>query len=101
MVFGDSNSFRPERGKTSWPKLLKDKDPLHLNVLNESCDGRTTRYDRGELNSLGVIGNKLTAHTPLDNVVVMLGTNDVKIKYGPPSPVEIAEGMMGIIRRRC
>jgi hypothetical protein len=25
MVYGDFNSFRPERGRTSWPKLLEDK----------------------------------------------------------------------------
>jgi lysophospholipase L1-like esterase len=93
MVFGDSNSFRPEASQTSWPKLLENKDPLHLNVLNESCDGRTTRYDIGECNGLRVIGQKLTAHKPMDYVVVMLGTNDVKKKYGPPPVSEIVEGM--------
>jgi lysophospholipase L1-like esterase len=98
MVFGDSNSFRPEPGKTSWPKLLEDKDPLYLNIFNKSCDGRTTRYDIGERNSINVIGKKLTSHSPLDYVVVMLGTNDVKNKYGPPSPAEIAEGMRQLIK---
>ena len=97
MVFGDSNSFRPGASKTSWPELLEDKDPLHLNVFNESCDGRTTRYDIGELNGLSVIGKKLIAHAPLSYVVVMLGTNDVKNKYGPPSPAEIVEGMSQIL----
>ena len=97
MVFGDSNAFRPGDGKTSWPKLLEDKDPFHLNVFNESCDGRTTRYDSGECNGLSVIGKKLTEHPPFDYVVVMLGTNDVKTKYGPQSPAEIAEGMSRIL----
>jgi len=97
MIFGDSNSFRPGHGKKSWPKLLEDKDPLHLNIFNESCDGRTTRYDRGECNGFNVIREKLTAHAPLDYVLIMLGTNDVKNKYGPPSPAKIAEGMSRII----
>ena len=97
MVFGDSNAFRPGHGKKSWPKLLEDKDPFHLNVFNESCDGRTTRYDTGERNGLCVIGKKLAAHTPLGYIVVMLGTNDVKNKYGLPSPSEIAEGMSRIL----
>ncbi|MDB4442849.1 GDSL-type esterase/lipase family protein, partial [bacterium] len=97
MVFGDSNSFRPEQSETSWPKLLKDKDPHHLNVFNESYDGRTTRYDLGERNGLSVIGKKLTAQTPLDYVFVMLGTNDVKSKYGPPSTTEIVDGMRQIL----
>ena len=88
MVFGDSNAFRPGRSETSWPKLLEARDPRYLNIFNESCDGRTTRYDIGECNSINVIGKKLTSHSPLDYVVVMLGTNDVKNKYGPPSSAD-------------
>jgi len=97
MVFGDSNAFRPGHGKKSWPKLFEDKDPLHFTIFNESYDGRTTRYDSGECNGLGVINNKLTDHAPLDYIVVMLGTNDLKNKYGPPRPAEIAEGMSRIL----
>ena len=97
MVFGDSNAYRPASSKKSWPKLLEAKDPLHLKVFNESCDGRTTRFDIGECNGFSVIAEKITAHEPLDYVIVMLGTNDVKNKYGPPSPIEIAEGMSRIL----
>jgi lysophospholipase L1-like esterase len=97
MVFGDSNSFRPEQSKTSWPKLFENKDPRHFKVFNDSHDGRTTSYDFGELNGLSVINKKLTAYKPLDFVFVMLGTNDVKSKYGPPSPAEIADGMRQIM----
>ena len=97
MVFGDSNAYRPGSNKKSWPKLLEAQDSIHLNVFNESCDGRTTRYDIGECNGLSVIAEKLTAHEPLDYVIVILGTNDVKNKYGPPSPAGIAEGMSRII----
>jgi lysophospholipase L1-like esterase len=97
MVFGDSNSFRPGHDKESWPKLFEDKDPFHFTIFNESYDGRTTRYDSGECNGLGVINKKLMAHAPLDYVIVMLGTNDVKNKYGPPSPAEIADGMSRIL----
>ena len=97
MVFGDSNAYRPGNNKKSWPTLLEAKDPLYLNVFNESCDGRTTRYDSGECNGLSAISEKLTAHEPLDYVVVMLGTNDVKKKYGPPSPAKITEGISRIL----
>lgn len=93
MIFGDSNAFRPDGGNTCWAALLESKDPVHLHLFNESCDGRTTRYDIGERNGLGVIGSKLTFYAPLDYVIVMLGTNDVKGKYGPPSAAEIAGGM--------
>lgn len=97
MVFGDSNAYRPGGSKKSWPKLLEVKHKSQVKVYNESCDGRTTRYDIGEFNGLSVIAEKLMVYRPLDYVVVMLGTNDVKKKYGPPSPVDIAEGMSRII----
>jgi len=54
MVFGDSNSFRPDGRKMCWPALLENKGSLHLRVFNESCDGRTTKYDNGERNGLNV-----------------------------------------------
>ena len=97
MIFGDSNAYRPANSKKTWPKLLEAKNPDHLNVFNESCDGRTTKYDFGERNGLCVIGEKLASHNPLDYIVVLLGTNDVKNNYGPPGPEEIAEGMNRIL----
>ena len=97
MIFGDSNAYRPGDNKEAWPKLLEAKDSIHFNVFNESCDGRTTRYDIGECNGLSVITEKLSIHEPLEYVIVMLGTNDLKNKYGPPSPAGIAEGMSRII----
>lgn len=97
LVFGDSNASRPDGNNACWPALLEDKDPLHLKVFNESCDGRTTRFDIGEFNGLGVIASKLAFHGPLDYVIGMLGTNDVKGKYGPPSATEIVDGMRQIL----
>ena len=44
-----------------------------------------------------MIANKLKIHSPLDYVIVMLGTNDLKSKYGPPSPSDIADGMRQIL----
>ncbi|MBE9516798.1 MAG: hypothetical protein IME93_07445 [Proteobacteria bacterium] len=97
MVFGDSNASRPDGNRTCWPALIEDKGPLNINVFNESCDGRTTKYDIGERNGLSVIASKLTIHAPLDYVIVMLGTNDVKIRYGPPNAAEIANGIRQVI----
>jgi len=97
MVFGDSNAFRPDGGNTCWAALLEDRDPVHLCVFNESCDGRTTQYDTGERNGLSVIGDKLTLHAPLDYIIIMLGTNDVKSQYGPPSAADVADGIRQIL----
>ena len=97
MAFGDSNTFLPDGGNTRWTVLLEDKAPGHFDVFNEGCDGRTTQYDTGERNGLGVIGNNLAGHAPLDYVILMLGTNDVKSQYGPPSADDIADGMIQIL----
>ena len=97
MVFGDSNAFRPGGGNTCWAALLEDRDPVHLCVFNESCDGRTTQYDTGERNGLSVIGDRLTLHAPLDYVIIMLGTNDLKSQYGPPGAADVADGIHQIL----
>ena len=97
MVFGDSNAFRPDGNNMCWPALLEDKDSLRLNVINESYNGRTTCYDSDECHGLSIIGREIRRHAPLDYVIVMLGTNDVKKKYGPPGAAEIADSMLRII----
>jgi len=97
MVFGDSNAFRPDGNNMCWPALLENKDSLRLNVINESYDGRTTCYDSDERHGLSIIGRKIRRHAPLDYVIVMLGTNDVKKQYGPPGASEIADGMLRIL----
>ncbi len=97
MVFGDSNSLRPEAKGPSWPSLLETKAGGSFQVINESYEGRTTRYDRGERNGLNMITKKLSAHRPLDLVIIMLGTNDLKAQYGPPSAKEVAKGIGDII----
>ncbi|MFH1932393.1 MAG: GDSL-type esterase/lipase family protein [Pseudomonadota bacterium] len=96
MTFGDSNTFRAERGDTTWTVHLESKAPGRITVFNEGCNGRTTQYDSGERNGLSIIEDKLIAHAPVDYVIVMLGTNDVKSMYGPPSAAKIADGMRKI-----
>ena len=97
MVIGDSNAFRPAGNDACWPALLEKKNPQHLKVFNESCDGRTACHDIGDHNALTIIGNKLKIHLPLDYVIVMLGTNDVKTKYGLPGTSDIGDGMRQVI----
>ncbi len=96
MVFGDSNTYRPDGSDTRWTMLLKGKNPVDLNIFTEGCDGRTTIFDYGECNGIEAIKKKLSLYLPLDYVFVMLGTNDVKNKYGPPNVADIASGMSQI-----
>ncbi len=46
---------------------------------------------------VNVIRNKLKANCPLDYVIIMLGTNDVKNIYGPPGISDISDGMSKIL----
>jgi lysophospholipase L1-like esterase len=98
MVFGDSNAYRPANGGDCWPAMLQRLSGETLWVINESCDGRTTRYDTGECNGLKVIENKIKGAGPLDGIILALGTNDIKSKYGPPDAADIVEGIEKIIQ---
>jgi lysophospholipase L1-like esterase len=62
-------------------------------VVEEGLNGRTTcREDPFEdRNGLRQILPILRSHKPLDLVIVMLGTNDLKRRFNP-GPHEIAEG---------
>ena len=91
MVYGDSNSFRPGGGRKSWPGILQNKNRSLLKVFNESCDGRTIGHDTGQYNGLADIRFRLDAYTSLDYIMIMLGTNDLKVEYGPPTPLEIIQ----------
>jgi lysophospholipase L1-like esterase len=99
MVFGDSNAYRPGNGRDSWPEMLQRLSGKTLCVINESCDGRTTHYDTGERNGLKVIVKKIRRAVPLDCIMLALGTNDVKSKYGPPDVSHVVEGIDNIIQK--
>jgi len=97
MIFGDSNSCRADRKGLSWPAMLEGIASGYLHVLNESYEGRTTQYDQGERNGVNVIKQKLVSHLAFDYIIIMLGTNDLKICYGRPSEKDIARGVREII----
>jgi lysophospholipase L1-like esterase len=69
-------------------------------VDEEGLCGRTTcREDpvEGDLNGLRQVGPILGSHRPLDLVVVMLGTNDLKTRFSP-CPYDIAQGAARVVR---
>lgn len=53
-----------------------------VHVLSEALGGRTTAYDdhgaAADRNGVRVLPTLLASHTPLDLVIIMLGTNDLK-----------------------
>ena len=75
LCFGDSNTYgyKPDKsGRFSWgvrwTSILAEKFGRDVNVIEEGLCGRTTIFDE--------------SHTPLDLIIIMLGTNDCKTVYG-------------------
>jgi lysophospholipase L1-like esterase len=69
-------------------------------VDEEGLCGRTScREDpvEGDMNGLRQIVPVLESHRPLDVVALMLGTNDLKIRYSP-CPGDIARGVGRVVR---
>jgi len=76
----------------------RDSEPPYW-VVEEGLNGRTTcREDpvEGDKNGLRQLVPILESHKPIDIVVVMLGTNDLKIRYNP-CPYDIARGAARIV----
>jgi lysophospholipase L1-like esterase len=95
MLFGDSNTHGtkplPDLGASErfgrlerWPGLVRAHLP-DWEVIEEGHPGRTTVHDDpvegAHRNGLTVLPALLESHRPLDLVVVMLGTNDLKERF--------------------
>jgi lysophospholipase L1-like esterase len=106
LCFGDSNTFGtlPMSGPDDvrrlgpgerWPGILRARLGHSLAVVEEGLPGRTTVFDdpvEGEnRNGRRLLAALIESHWPLDAVIVMLGTNDLKARFGVP-PSDIARG---------
>ncbi|MBP1845968.1 lysophospholipase L1-like esterase [Rhizobium petrolearium] len=65
-----------------WPSVLAAALGPSVNVVAEGLGGRTTAYDDGlgdcDRNGARLLPTILHTHGPLDLVIIMLGTNDMK-----------------------
>ncbi len=65
-----------------WPSVLQAVLGSEVNVIAEGLNGRTTGYDDHladcERNGVKTLPTVLHSHMPLDLVILMLGTNDMK-----------------------
>jgi len=99
MVYGDSNSYgwmTDAQGKVNrypadirWPDKMGAILGNDYEVIVEALGGRTTNVDSPlgtgpgvvhgvSMNGAGYLPAALASHTPLDLVIIMLGTNDLK-----------------------
>lgn len=112
LCFGDSNTwgFVPESISepfprrhpvgVRWTSLLAQHLGDKFRVIEEGQNGRTTVHDdplNVARNGKDYLPACLESHKPIDIVVMMLGTNDLKSLYNLP-PGEIANGA-GILAR--
>jgi lysophospholipase L1-like esterase len=89
LCFGDSltwgyNPDGPDRHAFAdrWPSVLAAALGDSVNVIAEGLNGRTTGYDDHladcDRNGVKTLPTVLHTHMPVDLVIIMLGTNDMK-----------------------
>ena len=91
LCYGDSNTwgnipnsdFRYPRS-VRWPSVLQTLLGDDYEVISEGLCGRTLKSEiaNPEKNGINYILPCILSHEPLDFVVIMLASNDVKDKYG-------------------
>lgn len=99
MCFGDSNTwgFPPAGGPrydraTRWPGVLQQELGDGYYVIEEGLCGRTTVWDdpvEGGKNGLTQLVPLIHSHMPLDLLIIMLGTNDLKNRFSV-SPMDVS-----------
>ena len=78
-----------------WTCLLQKALGAEYLVIEEGLSGRTCVYDDPDMDSvnlLPVLHALLNSHEPLDLLILMLGTNDTKVKFNTDAR-KIAKGM--------
>jgi len=91
LCYGDSNTwgydpatrtrFPPE---VRWTGILASRLGAEYRVVEEGLNGRTTRWDdpiETGRNGLTYLRPCIESHQPLDVIVIMLGTNDLKSRF--------------------
>ena len=100
LCFGDSNTFgtNPSGGRWDlherWPSVLQDELGTNYSVIEEGLGGRITVMEdalEGDKCGKRHLPVLLRSHRPLDLVIIMLGTNDMKHRFNM-LPVDIAKG---------
>ena len=107
LCFGDSNTwgYMPTGGRyddeTRWPMRMQRVLGEKYTVIEEGLNGRTTVFDDpvegGYKSGAAYLPVCLMSHNPLDAVVIMLGSNDTKQRFGMNAKT-IGEGVMQLVR---
>lgn len=106
LCFGDSNTWGYDAitggrfdDNTRWTGILSKELKENYTIIEEGLNGRTTVFDdplNEGLNSIKYIYPCLMSHKPIDTLIIMLGTNDVKERFSA-TPKNIADGLTRLI----
>lgn len=107
LCFGDSNTWGYDPAtaerfdeQTRWTGVLQAALGNEYTVIEEGLNGRTTVWNdpiEGYKNGHDYLVPCLETHRPLDLVVLMLGTNDLKRRFSL-SAYDIAQGIAVLLR---
>jgi len=102
LCFGDSNTWgsRPGSGlrypfRSRWPGVLQAELGQGFVIIEEGQNGRTTDLedpDQRGCNGRPALQQALHVHWPLDLVIILLGTNDLKASFDRRAE-DIAQGV--------
>jgi lysophospholipase L1-like esterase len=107
LCFGDSNTwgFDPLGGgryprHVRWPGVAAAALGPDWCVLEAGLNGRTSVFEdpMGDLAGVRHLGPVLASAAPVDVVAIVLGTNDLKTRFGASAP-EIADGAGVVVDR--
>ena len=106
LCFGDSNTwgYVPASGKrypigVRWTSLLQEKLGDDYEIIEEGLNSRTTDVDDPKhigKNGLTYFRPCLETHDPIDLIILMLGTNDMKERFSR-TPERIAVGVENLL----
>ena len=107
LCFGDSNTwgYIPVTGEryprsVRWTGVMAELLGSQFEVIEEGQNGRTTVWDdplEGDKSGLRYLPACLESHKPLDLVILMLGTNDLKARFSLPT-LDIAAGVERLVQ---
>jgi len=111
LAFGDSNThgtppietrgeYRRHGRADRWPGACASALGTEWQVIEEGLPGRTAQHDDpvmgAHMNGRTGLRIALESHGPIDALALMLGTNDVKTRFGP-SPQRVTAGIAGLL----
>ena len=108
LCYGDSNTYgyNPDSGyrypyEQRWTSILEKNFYGRARVIPEGLNGRTTCFEdeiRPGRNGYTNLEPCLHSHGPVDLVILMLGTNDLKIRF-QLTPVDIGKAIERLMKK--